>query len=435
MYMEDVACNDCHNVHSGKLILDGNALCLQCHKANDYDTPNHTFHKRYGESGEALISDAGVKFDVGSGTECINCHMHGQNFMGVDYRRDHSFRIPRPDLSEKNGTPNACNQCHKDNTNKWAADYITKWYGESRPYQYGEAFMAANSLHKNADNKLHLIIEDDLYSANIRSVAINYLSEGFNTDTLIDKSLSNLDPSIRIASINRYNIDTEKDLEKLLPLLYDETKAVRIETAAKLSYIDISLIPKSYKEAYKNALNEQLEALEYSADFPVGKYNLGNYYYQRKEYEKAEYYYVNSIKQDDELIMVKMNLAILYSSMNKPHKSERILKGIIEKSPNNYDALYNYGLILSENKKYKESLEYLIKAGQLMPENTRIDYNIAMLYDFFGDKEKAEEYLRAAINKDNSNSSSYYNLLDFYKKNNEQAKATALLEEIKGLNI
>ena len=120
MFMNDVKCNDCHNVHSGKLLFEDNALCLQCHKADDYDTKSHTFHKGFGESGEAVISDAGIKFEVGSGTLCINCHMHGQNYMGVDYRRDHSFRIPRPDLSTKNGTPNACIQCHKDTSNQWA---------------------------------------------------------------------------------------------------------------------------------------------------------------------------------------------------------------------------------------------------------------------------------------------------------------------------
>ncbi len=32
--------------------------------------------------------------------------------MLVDPRRDHSLRVPRPDLSVKLGTPNACTGCH-----------------------------------------------------------------------------------------------------------------------------------------------------------------------------------------------------------------------------------------------------------------------------------------------------------------------------------
>ena len=425
MYMEDVACNDCHNVHSGKLILEGNALCLQCHKANDYDTPNHTFHKSYGEEGESVTSNAGVKFEVGSGTECINCHMHGQNFMGVDYRRDHSFRIPRPDLSDVNGTPNACNQCHKDKSNKWSSNYIVKWFGESRPFQYGEAFSAANNNKSNADKKLISIINDDLYASSIRSMAVNYLS-AINSNNDINLLLQNSDPNVRLSAISKYIIQNEEDLVPLLPLLFDEIKAVRIEIVNKLSFIDTNLIAKQYREAYNNATEERFEALLYNADFPLGKYNLANYYYQEKDYVKAENLYLDAIDQDSELGLAKMNLANLYGSTGKLLKAEKLLSDYVAEDTNNANALYNYGLILSENRKYKLSLEYLIKASRLMPLNSRVDYNIAMLYDFFGDKTEAEEYLNKSISKDYTNPISYQNLLDFYIKNNMNKKASEL---------
>ena len=421
MFMNDVKCNDCHNVHSGKLVLEGNALCLQCHKGDDYDTPNHTFHKGYEEQGQTVISEAGVKFEVGSGTECINCHMHGQNFMGVDYRRDHSFRIPRPDLSEKNGTPNACNQCHKDKSNKWAADYITKWFGQSRPYQYGEAFF-------NSDNqKLHNIIADNLYPANIRSAAISYLS---GNNDLVKKSLNNSEPSIRLAAINKLNISSEKDLELILPLLYDETKAVRLEVVKRLANIDSNYIPKRYKEVYNTVLNEKFKVLEYNADFPIGKYNFANYYYSKKEYNKAEKYYLNAIKQDRELNIAKLNLANLYSAIGKPAEAEKVLSDFVKENPKNGSAVYNYGLILSENKKYEQSLEYLIKASELLPLNSRVDYNTAMLYDFFKDKNKAEKYLLKAIEKEASNQN-YANLLNFYAQNNLLEKKARLEQKLK----
>ena len=41
--------------------------------------------------------------------------------MVVDRRHDHSFRVPRPDLSAKLGTTNACNDCHTDKPADWAA--------------------------------------------------------------------------------------------------------------------------------------------------------------------------------------------------------------------------------------------------------------------------------------------------------------------------
>ena len=49
--------------------------------------------------------------------------------MRIDDRRDHSFRIPRPDLSVQLGTPNVCTGCHQGRTPRWAAEILTKWYG------------------------------------------------------------------------------------------------------------------------------------------------------------------------------------------------------------------------------------------------------------------------------------------------------------------
>ena len=399
MSMNDVKCNDCHNVHSGKLVLEGNKLCLQCHKANDYDTPRHTFHKSYGEEGEPVISQAGIKFEVGSGSQCINCHMHGQNYMGVDYRRDHSFRIPRPDLSEINGTPNACNQCHADKSNQWAQSYIEKWYGKSRPYQYGQAFFAAVNGQKGADKQLRTILNDDLYTVNIRSISLGYLSNTRQNDSLIRKYLNSMEPALRIEAVRALTIDDAHDLESILPLLYDDTRAVRMEVMNRLNIVDTNVIPAKYRKVFREVEKEQLQVLKYNADFPVGKFNLANYYYRHGDYAKAEKFYLQAIETDNELSIAKMNLAHLYSAIGQPAKAEKLLENYVARHPGDGNALYDYGLILSENRKYQKSLEYLLKASDLLPENGRVDYNISMLYKFFGDMEKSREYLRRSEEK------------------------------------
>src|SRR3954447_10855169 len=76
---------------------------------------------------------------------CASCHMPLHTYMVVDQRHDHSFRVPRPDLSPRLGTPNACNDCHKDKPAEWAASAIERWQGpEQKGFQaYGEAFHAA----------------------------------------------------------------------------------------------------------------------------------------------------------------------------------------------------------------------------------------------------------------------------------------------------
>lgn len=55
------------------------------------------------------------------GASCTACHMPQRVYMVNDWRADHSMRVPRPDLSQSLDTPNACNGCHKDKSNEWAA--------------------------------------------------------------------------------------------------------------------------------------------------------------------------------------------------------------------------------------------------------------------------------------------------------------------------
>src|SRR5690606_10958708 len=73
------------------------------------DRPRHHFHS----------ADS-------AGAQCVSCHMPPTTYMVIDPRRDHSFRIPRPDLSIALGTPNACNACHQDQSPEWALKTIGK---------------------------------------------------------------------------------------------------------------------------------------------------------------------------------------------------------------------------------------------------------------------------------------------------------------------
>ena len=86
MYHNNIKCTDCHDPHSAKLKHDGNMVCTSCHQHPEgkYDTPQHHFH------------------DVGTaGSFCVDCHMPATTYMSIDSRRDHSFRVPRPDMSLK----------------------------------------------------------------------------------------------------------------------------------------------------------------------------------------------------------------------------------------------------------------------------------------------------------------------------------------------
>jgi len=127
MHAEGVRCVDCHDPHSLDIHTNERDLCLQCHSGETYATPDHHFH----ESGEP-------------GSSCVDCHMPQETYMVVDPRRDHSFRVPRPDRSAALGTPNSCNKCHTEESTDWAMKHWEQWWGEpgEDPKQFAYALHA-----------------------------------------------------------------------------------------------------------------------------------------------------------------------------------------------------------------------------------------------------------------------------------------------------
>jgi len=432
MYMRDVKCNDCHNVHSTARLYEDNRLCTQCHRADDYDTYNHHFHKSAGESGEPVLATDGVKFDVGEGTRCINCHMPAQFYMGVDYRNDHSIRIPRPDLTKTLGTPNACNQCHSDKSVDWAINYVNKWHGQGRPYQYGIAFKEAQTGSEKGFEDLTRIYNDDVYPEIVRATALHYLGMYYpvKSKEILIEATGNANGHIRYNALQSLAVDDEVTLSVVLNLLNDQTKAIRITCAMKLYVLDNSLLPEKYKQVFNKAKQEYLESLKYNADFPTGKFNLANYYYNTNQIDKAEKFYVKALKQDSLLHPVKINLAILYNSQKKYKKAEELFKDYLSFYPEDGNTLFNYALFLTEQKRYDESLTCLLKAAKYSPENTRIMYNVAMMFDFKNEAKQAENYLNKAIKINSQDVSNYIALLNLYLKYQQQEKAKNTAEII-----
>ncbi len=432
MYMRDVKCNDCHNVHSTKRLYEDNRLCTQCHRADDYDTYNHHFHKSAGESGEAVIATDGVKFEVGEGTRCINCHMPAQFYMGVDYRNDHSMRIPRPDLTKTLGTPNACNQCHADKSVDWAIQYVNKWHGIGRPYQYGIAFHEAESASDNGFTDLVRIYRDETYPEIVRATTLQYLGMYYpdrSKDILLD-AIGNSNGHIRYNALHNLNITDDDVFKIILGLLTDQTAAIRIESANKLSSIDPNQIPQKYKEAFQKANKEYLAMMEYNADFPTGKFNLANYYYNANNIPKAQEFYEKALQQDSLLHPVKVNLAILYYNQQQYNKAEKMFKDYLSFYPEDGNTLFSYALFLSDRKQYDQSLEMLVKAAKYAPDNARIAYNTAMMFDFKQNFSKAEEYLKRSIQISSGDSNYYVALLNLYVKYQQSNKVKSIAQTI-----
>jgi Tfp pilus assembly protein PilF len=434
MYSRDVRCSDCHDAHSIKRIKEGNALCLQCHKAAIYDTKDHHFHKKLGESGEPIKSEAGeILFDVGTGALCEECHMPGRYYMGIDYRPDHSFRIPRPDLSESIGVPNACNRCHIDQSNKWSSDYMQKWYGERQRPHYGTIFHAGRNNQVEAVDDLIKLSDDRLYPPLVRATALQLLSlyEGEQSNDAYKRALSDEEALLRQTAVRQFaEPDPRERLRFLAPLLYDPVKAVRIEAAQNLTAIPSDQMPGDLKDKHRLVLEEYRQAMERSGDFAASRHNLGNMYANLGDLDATVANYRKAIEIDREFYPAKVNLAMMYNQTGKNKKAEQLLREVVADHPDFHELKYSLALLLVEEKQYQDAESFLAEAATGMPDIARVHYNLGLLRQQLGKEQEAEASLRRALEIEPDSIDFLYALAEYYLRRGRLSEARTVAERM-----
>lgn len=416
MYHADIKCNDCHNVHSGETLLQGNQLCFQCHQQGYYGSSRHHFHKTVNDAHKPYTINGRVTMP-GEGAQCISCHMPGRYYMGIDYRHDHSIRIPRPDLSKELGVPNACNQCHTDKSTDWAISYTRQWYGiKNRPH-YGRILNAGRNNKPEAITELVKLVNNDLSPLIVRATALDLLS-GYSDTTVgkvIKQYLEAPEDMLRYIAVQNYPMDNMPEfINSIAPLLIDPARAVRIEAARKFSLLPENLISSKYTEAYHNALDEYINQQQYMADFPGGSSNLGLLYLNQGNYTKAEAYYKRATETDSQYYPAFYNLAMVYNHLGKNMEAVSLYKHLLRNNPEMAEAHYFLGLLLVELEQYNEAIEQLKLAARKMPSNSRVNYNLGLLYSKKGKFSNAIAQLKLALEKESHNFEYQYALAHVY---------------------
>lgn len=234
MFGKGVVCSDCHEPHAARLRAEGNALCLRCHDAR-LETPQHLMHA------------AGTP-----GGRCVDCHMPTRSYMRIDARRDHSLRVPRPDLSLRYGTPNACDGCHHERGGQWAADVLARQYGAGARglQQYTPALHAIRTQAPQAEAAIQALWIDaavpDIVKATALSEAGPYLHNGLAD--LLREALRADNPLLRLGALQALeSAEPTARWALAAPLLQDSRRAVRVEAARILGAVP----PEAIAEAQR----------------------------------------------------------------------------------------------------------------------------------------------------------------------------------------
>jgi tetratricopeptide (TPR) repeat protein len=434
MYQHLVRCTNCHDVHSLKVKYNGdNRLCEQCHDKRVYNTYQHTHHKFHGQKGNPLILDHGKRvIPVGKGSKCINCHMPGRYYMGVDFRRDHSMRIPRPDLSVKLGTPNACNsQCHTDKSPQWAASFAAKWWGKKWPHQFGETFAKAIKGDTTSGSELMRLIHDSTTAPIIRAAAVKYLGQEPPTgpaQDLIRQELKNPNPMVRKEAVDAFVPESQGDLiATLSPLLKDTTLLVRMTATMRLTAVPEQNLDTATRHLLHKGIREYIKAMDYSADFAPSRHNLGVLYTNLGQLKEAEAPFREALRIDNKFYPAKVNLALVYNKMGENKKAEVLLKEVTRNHPELAETFYSLGLLEAEMKNYPASAHYLQLASEKLPDRPRVFLNLAKVQQYLQRFPEAEKAYQKAYSLAPNNANYLSALIAFYLNTNQKEKAVRYL--------
>jgi predicted CXXCH cytochrome family protein len=385
MFAAGVTCSDCHEPHGAKLRSPADGVCLQCHASDKYAAVAHHRHE-----------------DAHPPLACASCHMPTHTYMVVDRRHDHSFRIPRPDLSARLGTPNTCNDCHADKSAEWAAAVVERWHGPVRKgfQMYAEAFHAAWAGQTDAAALLSAVASDRNTSAFARASALTELASRVSSSNinLTRTGLADPDPMVRIGALDMLESAPAAQIWPLVsPLLSDSNRGVRIRAVALLAALPTAGQPPADRDRFERAAAEFIAAQRLNSDRPEARSALGNFYARRGLPADAEAEYKAGLRLNPQYAPAAINLADLYRQLGRDGDGEGVLRAVIPSSPRDAGLHHALGLTLVRMKRLDEALGELQRAVELEPERARYAYVYAVALHSAGRAGEAMTALKESL--------------------------------------
>jgi tetratricopeptide (TPR) repeat protein len=383
MHHKGVTCLDCHEPHSGKLLLpaENNAMCMLCHGGTGSrgaipipDTAAHSHHK------------------VGStGDRCIECHMPVTHYMQRDPRRDHGFTMPDPLLTRELGIPNACNRCHTDKSTDWAVEWSERWYGEKLKRRSRErARIVARARAQDP-----MVVPQLLEMARTEEIAawraslvglLGFAAAVPDVSAFLRESAFHPDPLVRAAAARASDAaPAGASISKRLQS--DPVRLVRLDAAWTTLARGGGIKPELQTELqnYIEATWEQPQGAARAAQLALIEHRPAD----------AESWMRKAAAWDGS-VASKLMLAHTLHAIGKSADAVQVLRDAIRLDAGNAEARYMLALLLGELGEKGEVLDLLRKTVELDPHFDRAWYNLGLALAESGDLPGSIEALSRA---------------------------------------
>lgn len=401
MAQKGVTCSDCHNVHSGRLKQEGNALCASCHEGSQYDTEVHTGHKPGTEA-----------------ASCITCHMPARTYMGVDPRRDHRFSVPDPVLSRDLGSPDVCASCHPARSATWAASQIQlirSGNPNKKPERTNTAARAMLALKERAADATIAVRTAlmDSSTASIKKGSLLARLGGSSDPEAVHLVMLGLQSRAAVEVVGSLQAlrtwagmlpgpDFSKQLEH--PVRWVRAEAVA--TALTFGSTDWTV------DGPSRALKEYVASQNAVAERPEAHLNLGRMHESLRQFDLADQEYERAVRIDSLSADYGLEMALFRGRASQTYQEndptayakwrkkaeESFAKAGSLKGPVRSEVLYLFGLFLAEDPvRMSDAAAVLNESVRLDPTNARKVYNSGLAFQQLKQMQPAEARLKQAM--------------------------------------
>ncbi|MDJ0709879.1 MAG: tetratricopeptide repeat protein [Woeseiaceae bacterium] len=338
MYRAGVTCDDCHEPHTAKLRTGPNPsdVCAQCHLPTEFASRDHTGHEP---------QDAA----------CVDCHMTSRTYMGVDDRRDHSFRVPRPDLHAAIDVPVACDDCHA--TDVLAASGEQK----SRPH-FGD--MLHEARQRLSNSMIADAQADEEIPAIARATLLALLTPPFGQreSRAIAAALESPAPLIRIGALRALRLaapalKAEFDGKGLA----DPVRSVRFE--AVTTYVEVrDLLTLENDRAFGRAAEELRESYRLMGNMPDALANLAGFESAMGNHDDALRHLQRAVRKTPGIAALQHALGLAHVRVGDHYDALEALRRAHELEPAESRFVYVYGVALNSLGQTDEAIAVLRQA-------------------------------------------------------------------------
>ncbi len=339
--------NDALGFWQSRCYLQGKATCLNCH-ADAHDTGIEKNQQlRPGASAICTGCHAGKATavhthhpDKSAGSSCVECHMPRTVLSVKAEIRDHSITVPVPENTSRHAIPNACNNCHKDQTPEWAVQTMDKWWGPAgegssrwRAVRRADTFAGARKGDRSTVEPLLALVADSGEPPLLRANALGYLAK-FSTDRRVFQmfrwALGESEPVLRTVAalrINPVQADRRAAVSELARALGDEAATVRLGAAVALTGLGIRSLSGKDGELLASARSLYDSRAKLNTDDAAQQFAAGRFFQLSGDDAKAAPAFEGSLKLNPDST-TRYLLAAVIARLGRVEEARKLLEEI-----------------------------------------------------------------------------------------------------------